>query len=123
MSIPMRLSWCVLVVMLAWTTPAGARVVNLTSAAPLADYSDAAIDRAIETAVESCVGRATAMGLSWIWLHDAAVTDDGIVVHMVATDEEWEGDDVPAETERTRPDEPTVIDVVPSAPLVRASPR
>jgi hypothetical protein len=81
-----------LLVTWASTTPAAARVVNLVSGAPLSDHSDAAIDRAIETAVDTCVRQATALGLSWIWLHNAVVEGDSIVVHMVATDDESEGD-------------------------------
>jgi hypothetical protein len=117
-----RLSCCVLLAMAALATPAWGRVVNLTSAAPLADRSDASMDRAIKAAVDTCVRRATAMGLSWIWLEEATVAGDKIFVHMVATDDEAEGAGGVKETDVTVDQERRVIDAAPSDRLVEASP-
>ncbi|HEV8440961.1 MAG TPA: hypothetical protein VGT40_22980 [Methylomirabilota bacterium] len=80
----------VVVVALTLSTPAWARVVKIEMAAPLPDRSDRSVDRAIKSAVDTCVSRATAMGLSWIWLHDAAVLPGKVVVQMIATDEDEE---------------------------------
>ena len=73
---------------LTWTPSAWARTVKIESAAPLSDRSDRAVDDALKHAVDKCVQRATAMGMSWIWLDDAAVLGDKVFVKMVATDED-----------------------------------
>ena len=74
-------------------TPATARVVTIQTAASLPDRSDRSVDQALDIAVGDCVRRATAMGLSWIRLQDAAIVTDHLVVQMVATDEEIEGEE------------------------------
>jgi hypothetical protein len=76
-----------------WATlmPAGAawaRTVNLEAAAPLSDPSDPAVERALKNALDTCVRRATAMGLAWIWLQDATVLPNKVIVKMVASDED-----------------------------------
>jgi hypothetical protein len=76
-----------------WATlmPAGvawARTVKLEAAEPLADASDPAVERALKNALDSCVRRATAMGLAWIWLQDATVLPNRVIVKMVASDED-----------------------------------
>jgi hypothetical protein len=83
-------------VTLAWMSPAWARTVKIETQASLADRSDRAVDEAMKQAVDNCVQRATAMGLSWIWLDNAAVLGDAVIVKMVATDEDVdnEGDEV-----------------------------
>ena len=78
-----------LALMLALNAPtaAWARVAKIESTAPLPDHSDQAIDRAIKAAVDKCVRGATAMGLLWIWVEDALVLTDRVIVKMIATDE------------------------------------
>jgi hypothetical protein len=76
-----------------WATvmPAGAawaRTVKLEAAEPLSDTSDAAVEHALKNALDSCVRRATAMGLAWIWLQDATVLPNRVIVKMVASDED-----------------------------------
>ncbi|PWU22806.1 MAG: hypothetical protein C5B48_09660 [Candidatus Rokuibacteriota bacterium] len=87
---------------------AEARVVTIQTSAPLADRSDRAIDQALKQAVDACVERATAMGLSSISLHDAAVQADRLVVQMVATDDDTDRDD-----------EVQVLDLAPPSALER----
>jgi len=94
-----------MLMLLVLASPAWARVVSFRAAAPLGDHSDPSIDRAIKGAVDSCVREATAMGLSWIWLRDAAVVGDKILVQMVASDDASE-----------EADDLTVVDVTPDVP-------
>jgi len=77
----------VLLLTLAAPTAAPARVTRIESTAPLPDHSDQTIGRAVRAAVDRCVRDATAMGLLWIWLEDALVLRDRVIVKMVATDE------------------------------------
>jgi hypothetical protein len=75
----------------ATLTPTGAawaRTVKFEAAEPLSDASDPAVERALKSALDSCVQRATAMGLAWIWLQDAAVLPNKVIVRMVASDED-----------------------------------
>jgi hypothetical protein len=109
---------CACLVLLGCAGPAWARVVGFTSAAPLPDTSDASLERAIRMAVDQCVQEATAMGLSWIALHDATVKGDSIVIHMVATDEESEGD-APASEDAQVPEDVRVIDLLSGARVVQ----
>lgn len=74
-------------------TPAWALTVKIETAMPLADHSDETLNLAIRRAIESTVEKATAMGLSWIWLDGARVLSDSIVVRMVATDDDNDDDD------------------------------
>lgn len=91
--------------LLVLASPAWARVVSFRAAVPLGDQSDPSIDRAIKGAVDRCVREATAMGLSWIWLQDAAVVGDKILIQMVASDDASdEADDL------------TIVDVTPNVP-------
>jgi hypothetical protein len=94
-------SLCIAAMLGAVLVPAGpawARTVRLEATAPLQGASDPAIERALTSALDRCVRRATAMGLAWIWLDNAAVLENKVVVQMVATDEEpdegQEGDGV-----------------------------
>jgi uncharacterized protein YggE len=78
-------------ILLATLTPTGAawaRTVKFEVAEPLSDVSDSAVERALKSALDSCVQRATAMGLAWIWLQDATVLPNRVVVKMVASDED-----------------------------------
>ena len=105
MNIARSLVVSALLLVFASASPAWARVVSFRTAAPLGDRSDFSIDRAVKGAVDNCVREATAMGLSWIWLRDAAVVGDKILIQMVASDdgsEESDGD-------------VTVVDLTPNA--------
>jgi hypothetical protein len=83
----------VMLAALASAPPAAARTVTIEMSAALPDYSDRSIDQALKRAVDDCVRRATTMGLSWIWLQDAAIVRDSVVVQMVATDDDAEDED------------------------------
>jgi hypothetical protein len=85
-------------------------MVKIQASAPLSDRSDRSVEQALKSAIDSCVRGATAMGLSWIWLDDAAVRGDSVIVQMVATDDEAEGED---------DDEVRVQDLRPRAELDR----
>jgi hypothetical protein len=78
---------------LATSTPGLARVVKIETTAPLTDRSDASIELALKSAVDVCVRGATAMGLAWIRLQQAALAGDHLVVRMVASDEDQEDED------------------------------
>lgn len=78
----------------ALVTPAWARTVRFEATVPLVDHSEAAVNAAIQQAVETSVQGATAMGLSWIWVDGARLLSDSLVVRMVATDEDPGDDDV-----------------------------
>lgn len=82
--------------LLALAAPAAtwARVVKIETTTPLADHSDQAVEQALRDALDSCLQRATAMGLSWIRLDRAMVLTDKVVVLMVASDDAVEDDDV-----------------------------
>jgi hypothetical protein len=74
-------------------TPAWARTVRIETTVPLVDHSEAALNLAMQQAVETTVQGATAMGLSWIWVDGARVLSDSLVVRMVATDDESDDED------------------------------
>ncbi|MBI2527154.1 MAG: hypothetical protein HYV93_14370 [Candidatus Rokubacteria bacterium] len=73
--------------------PVGATVVVIETAAALEDLSEQSLDSAITRAVEASIGRAAAMGLSTIWLDQAVLLTDRVVVRMVATDEGADDDE------------------------------
>jgi hypothetical protein len=72
---------------LAAASPGWTRTVKIETA-PLADRSDRSLELALKSAVDTCVRGAAAMGLSWIWLHRAALQGEQLVVQMIATDED-----------------------------------
>jgi hypothetical protein len=76
-----------LFLLLIISSPAWARVMNLETAAPVPDRSDASVSRALQGALDGCVRQATAMGLPWIRLEDAVLAGDRVVVQVIATDE------------------------------------
>ena len=82
-----------LLLVLAMATPGLARVVTIKTAALLADRSDASIELALKGAVETCVRRAVAMGLSWISLQHAVLVGDEVIVQMIASDDEEDEED------------------------------
>ena len=77
-----------LMLVLYLVAPAWARTVRIETTVPLADQSEATINRAITQAVETAVRGATAMGLSWIWVDGARVLSNALVVRMIATDDD-----------------------------------
>jgi hypothetical protein len=93
-----------LVLVLALSSPGWARSVTLQAAAPLPDRSDASVARALAEAVDACVRRAAALGLSWIQLHGAILVGDRVIVQMIATDDESE--DGEPERESATPSRP-----------------
>src|SRR5258706_8540106 len=76
-------------ILLAVVAPvtAWARVVTIETTAALPDRADQAIEGALETAVDTCVRGAAAMGLTTIWLDRALVLTDKVVIKMTASDE------------------------------------
>ena len=76
-----------LCLLLMTASPAWARVINLETAAPLADRSDSSVTRALQGALDDCVHRAAALGLAWMRIEDAVLQADRVVVQVVATDE------------------------------------
>jgi hypothetical protein len=98
-----RRGWAAaLALTLAAPTAASATVSRIEGTAPLSDHSDRAIEHAVRAAVDHCVSSATAMGLLWIWLEDARVLTDRVIVEMIATDE-VEEDDALAAGQAQRP--------------------
>jgi hypothetical protein len=67
---------------------ASAKVVTIEATAALPDLSDRTIEGALESAVDTCVRGAAAMGLTSIWLDRALVLTDKVVIKMTASDEE-----------------------------------
>jgi hypothetical protein len=67
---------------------ASAKVVTIEATAALPDMSDKTIEGALESAVDTCVRGAAAMGLTSIWLDRALVLTDKVVIKMTASDEE-----------------------------------
>jgi len=83
-----RLVSAALFLVLAAASSGWTRTVKIETAAPLTDRSDRSLELALKSAVDTCVRGAVAMGLSWIWLHDAALQGEQLVVQMIATDED-----------------------------------
>jgi len=77
-----------LLLVLAASSPGWARTIKIETAVPLVDRSDRSLELGLKSAVDTCVRGAVAMGLSWIWLHRAALQGDQLVVQMIATDED-----------------------------------
>ncbi|MBI3105898.1 MAG: hypothetical protein HYY95_10055 [Candidatus Rokubacteria bacterium] len=82
-----------MLLVLLMAAPVGATVVVIETAAALEDLSEQSVGSAITRAVEASIGRAAAMGLSKIWLDQAFLLTDRVVVRMVATDEDADADE------------------------------
>jgi len=67
---------------------ASARTVRMQASAPLEDFSERAVEAAIERAVDRCFRSADSTGLSWARVEDASVLADRVVVRVLASDEE-----------------------------------
>jgi hypothetical protein len=86
----------VLSLVLALAGPAPAAVVLVTSAAPLEDGSDQAVQAALDQAVGQAVRDAMQMGLRPVRLTDAQVWGNQVVVEILATDAQPDdGDEAP----------------------------
>jgi hypothetical protein len=86
----------VLSLVLAVAAPASAAVVLVTSAAPLEDGSDQAIQAALDQAVGQAVRDAVQMGLRPVRLTDAQVWGNQVIVEILATDAQPDdGDEAP----------------------------
>ena len=81
-----------LLVLAVSAVPVSATVVKIETAAPLADQSEKSLDSALSQAVEQSIRGAAAMGLSKVWFDQAFVMPGRVVVRMLATDEEIEGE-------------------------------
>ncbi|HET8575999.1 MAG TPA: hypothetical protein VFO18_02780 [Methylomirabilota bacterium] len=81
------------------TAPVSATVVKIETAASLADQSEKSLDSALSEALEKSIRGAAAMGLSRVWFDQAFVMPGRVVVRMLATDEEIEGEDEAASAE------------------------
>lgn len=88
-----RLISLTLLLVLAMSSLGWARTVKIETTAPLTDRSDSSVELALRGAVDTCVRGATAMGLSWIWLHRVALVGDELVVQLIASDEDDEDDE------------------------------
>jgi hypothetical protein len=78
---------------LALSAPVSATVVKIETAASLADQSEKSLDSALSQAVETSIRGAAAMGLFKVWFDQAFVMPGRVVVRMLATDEEIEGEE------------------------------
>jgi hypothetical protein len=93
---------------LAVAAPVAAREAAIETTAALRDHSDDAVTAAVREAVTTAVRGAVAMGLPWVRLRDATVSEDRVTVLIVATDVEPDEDE--AEREADLP-QPTRIDL------------
>ncbi len=96
------LRWFVAVSLLALVTasPVAARVVRIETAVTLADRSEASVEQALRQALDTSVRGALAMGLVRMWVDDARVLSNAVVLAMVATDEELDDEDDDRGTDR-----------------------
>jgi hypothetical protein len=88
-----------------------ARIVTIEATAALPDRSDRAIEGALETAVDTCVRGAAAMGLTSIWLDRALVLTDKVVIKMTASDED--ADHSATSSQPTRERQVKVMELMP----------
>jgi hypothetical protein len=71
---------------------AQAETVTIEASAALADRSEAALDGALDRAIETTIRSAAAMGFTMVRFDRAIVLEDRVVVRIVASDSA--GDDV-----------------------------
>jgi len=86
--------------------------------APLADGSEESVKAAVIAAIETAVRGASAMGFDWIRLRDAHVSENAVVIQILATDEP-DQDEVAPGTEpgpREIPQPPDRLDPEPQRP-------
>ena len=102
----------VLLVLIIAPGMAVARVVTIETTAALPDLSDRAIEGALETAVDTCVRGAAAMGLTSIWLDRALVLTDKVVIKMTASDED--ADQSATRSQPTRERQVKVMELMPA---------
>ena len=82
---------------LALPSPGLTRTIRIETSVPLTDRSDSSIETALRGALDACVRGATAMGMSWIRLHEAVVGADRVTVQVVAGDDDGGDDGEPDE--------------------------
>jgi hypothetical protein len=76
---------------------AGGALIETT--APLADGSEESVKAAVIAAIETAVRGASAMGFGWVQLRDAQVSENEVVIQILATDEPGQADEVAPGTE------------------------
>ncbi len=80
------------VLALAFASPCLAQVAAIEATAPLPDYSERSIMRAMLEAVETAVQRALTLGFSWAALSRTLVLEDRVTVQILATDADPDGE-------------------------------
>jgi Na+/H+-translocating membrane pyrophosphatase len=60
----------------------------IETSAPLSDRSEEAVKTAFVAAIDQAVRGATAMGFAWVQLRGAQVSEDEVVIQILATAEE-----------------------------------
>jgi hypothetical protein len=83
-----RLVTIPLLMTFAIATPSWARVVTIEGAGTLTNASEAAVDLALDQAIETCLKTAGAMGLSWVRFDRVLLKGDRVVVEMLGSDDE-----------------------------------
>ena len=89
------LAWLVVAVLVTTglsVSPASARVVRIQTAVALVDRSDPAIKQALMKAFDTSLRGAVAMGLPHIRVDEIEVLQDSVVLAMIATDEDDDGE-------------------------------
>jgi hypothetical protein len=71
---------------LLFACPAHAERVTIEASAPLTDRTEAALDGALGSAIETTIRSAAAMGFTMVRFDRAIVLDDRVVVRIVASD-------------------------------------
>jgi hypothetical protein len=110
-----RFSWLGLAVLLivAPASPSAATVATITTTAHLEDHQDQSVNAAFRAALKAAVAGATAMGLPWIRISRARVSDDSVAVQILATDENFEsgtGDEAPDPDKESDADVPELTE-------------
>lgn len=100
-----RLAFSLFLMVLAVPALGWSRTVEIEATAPLADRTDAAVELAFEGTLDTCVSRATGMGLPRIRFQRVALVGDLLILQIVATDDDALDEDEAApesESEQTR---------------------
>jgi hypothetical protein len=80
-----------------FASPVSARVVRMETKVALEDQSDSSVKQALREAFQTSVRGAIAMGFSRVWVDEARVLPDAVVLAMVATDEDDDADEARGE--------------------------
>jgi hypothetical protein len=73
---------------MATVSPILATTATIETTAPLRDHAKESIKTALLTAVKTAFTGAVAMGLPWVRINQTLVSDDAVVVQILATDTE-----------------------------------